>query len=101
MTKDKLERDLSEGKAHEGPGNMVGTQADSAAAMHPEQQRNRPVAGYVSEFEQFLNQFKAANPEIEEDQRRGWYIWWDHKAATIDKETRRKETVAVKPYPYE
>lgn len=57
-------------------------------------------AGYVSEFEQFINAYKAAHPDVEEDQRRGWYIWWDHKAEPSEKAQGRKDTVPVKPYPY-
>jgi len=35
--------------------------------------------GYVSEFTQFMNQYLAKHPEVVEDQKRGWGIFWDRK----------------------
>jgi hypothetical protein len=67
-------------------------------SKHP---RARPAQGYVSEFEHYLNQYKAEHPDVEEDQRRGWYIWWDHKAEPSAREVRRKDTIPVRPYPYD
>lgn len=56
--------------------------------------------GFVSEFEQFLGGYKAAHPDVEADQLRGWHIWWDRQVEAGEQEMRRKDTVPVKPYPY-
>ena len=68
-----------------------------------ETKRHRPGApgGYVSEFEQFLDNYIAQHPEVEEDQMRGWYIWWDHKQDIAERAKERRDSVAVKPYSYE
>lgn len=34
---------------------------------------------YVSEYTAFINGFLGQHPEVKEDQRRGWLIYWDHK----------------------
>ena len=66
----------------------------------PEQYR--PMAGgYVSEFEQFLNGFLAEHPEVEQDRRRGWYIWWDHRIDLDELDKQRTDTVPKKSYHYE
>lgn len=56
--------------------------------------------GYVSEYERFLNVFVAGHPEVRTDQKRGWYIWWDHQIDTKDVTPRRDE-VPVKSYQYD
>jgi hypothetical protein len=57
--------------------------------------------GYVSEFEQFINAFMAQHPEVEEDRKRAWYIWWDHRVDLKDLEKQHDDAVPVKPYQYE
>jgi hypothetical protein len=57
-------------------------------------------SGYVSEFEQFLDCFLSEHPEVAEDQRRAWYIWWDHPIDLKDLE-KPKDEVPAKPYQYE
>ena len=57
--------------------------------------------GYVSEFDQFLNSYLKQHPEVEEDQMRGWYIWWDRRLNLDELEKERKDTVPAKPYQYE
>jgi hypothetical protein len=57
--------------------------------------------GYVSEFDQFINDFMVHHPEVEEDQKRGWYIWWDHRVDLTDLEKQQEDAVPVKPYQYE
>lgn len=57
--------------------------------------------GYVSEFDQFINDFLVHHPEVEEDQKRAWYIWWDHRVDLKDLEKQQEDTVPVKPYQYE
>jgi hypothetical protein len=56
--------------------------------------------GYVSEFEQFIDRFKASHPEVEDEQQLGWSIWWDRDVDTVSWELGQK-TVPVKPYSYE
>jgi hypothetical protein len=58
-------------------------------------------SGYVSEFEQFLNSFRAGHPNMERDQQRGWYIWWDHRVDLAELERERKDSVPLPPYSYE
>lgn len=57
--------------------------------------------GYVSEFEQFIDAFKSSHPEVEADQKRGWYIWWDHKIDLKDLEKQHNDAVPVKSYQYD
>lgn len=56
--------------------------------------------GYVSEFEQFLNRYSAEHPGMEEDQLRGWYIWWDHRVDFDELSKLQADTVPYKPYFY-
>jgi len=56
--------------------------------------------GYVSEFEQFLKQFKAAHPEVDEDQQHGLSIWWNKGVETGNQDVRHKDTIPVKGYKY-
>ncbi len=65
------------------------------------QERSRPGSGYVSDFEQFMQGFLDQHPEVEEDRRKGWYIWWDHRLDLADLDTLHANEVPVKPYPYE
>jgi hypothetical protein len=55
---------------------------------------------YVSEFEQFLNQYKEEHPQVEADQRRGWKIWWDHRQDLDAADRQKKDSVQTKPYYY-
>ena len=57
--------------------------------------------GYVSEFDQFLDGFLRTHPEVEADQKRGWYIWWDHRLDLDELEKQHKDEVPAKPYQYE
>lgn len=58
---------------------------------------NKPA--YVSEFDEFINGFLADHPEVEEDRRRGWYIWWDHRLDLDEVDKLSKDEVAVKRPP--
>ncbi|QYF96151.1 DUF3460 family protein [Massilia sp. PAMC28688] len=59
----------------------------------------RPQAfAYVSDFEQFMEDFLARHPEVEEDQRRGWYIWWDRPTDRNGLAHLRESEVPFKPY---
>lgn len=65
-------------------------------------ERYRPFGGgYVSDFEQFMQGFLASHPEVEEDQRDGWYIWWDHRVDLDELDQQRRDEVPDKPYHYE
>ena len=65
-------------------------------------QHYRPFAGgYVSEAEQFLQEFLRQHPEVDEDRRRGWNIWWDHRVDLDELQKQRADSVPVKPYHYE
>ncbi|MES2320124.1 MAG: DUF3460 family protein [Pseudomonadota bacterium] len=64
--------------------------------------RYRPFAGgYVSEFEQFMDNFIATHPEAERNRRRGWGIWWDHRVDLDELDKQHADEVPVKPYHYE
>lgn len=62
--------------------------------------RTAKYRGYVSEFDQFLGAFMKQHPEVEPDQRRGWYIWWDHTLDLAEIEKAREDSVDTKPYYY-
>ncbi len=56
------------------------------------------MAGYVSEFTQFLREMKASNPNVEEGQKKGRSLLWDK---VIDREAQHRfEEVAVPQQPY-
>lgn len=38
----------------------------------------RVDGAYVSEFEQFLNSYKAAHPHVDDDQTKGRALLWDN-----------------------
>jgi hypothetical protein len=54
--------------------------------------------GYVSEFSSFLDGFKATHPEVVEDQRRGWYIYWDRRVDFAELEHTLKDNLPYTPY---
>ncbi|MDQ1920566.1 DUF3460 family protein [Massilia pseudoviolaceinigra] len=62
---------------------------------------HRPGGAYVSEFEEFMHGFLAQHPEVEEDRRRGWDIWWDHRVDLDELDKQRENELRVKPYVYE
>lgn len=49
---------------------------------------------YVSEFTSFIEGFLDQHPEVVEDQRRGWLIWWDHK---IDMQAQEEAAMEREP----
>ena len=60
------------------------------------------MAGYVSEFTQFITELKAAKPQLEAEQRKGRAIWWDKDAIDLEQARRwRDAKVPQKPYPYQ
>ncbi len=64
----------------------------SSTGMRP----NSPA--YVSDFEKFMGDFMRSHPEVEPDQKRGWYIWWDHHVDPDQLEQQRQDSVPFKPY---
>jgi len=54
----------------------------------------------VSEFEQFMEKFMGEHPEVVEDQRKGWYIFWDHKVDLNALKKATEDSVPVKGYYY-
>ena len=64
--------------------------------MHHEPEQYRPFhGGYVSEFSQFLDGFLAEHPEVVEDRRRGWRIWWERH---VDQESLARERTDSLPF---
>ncbi len=64
--------------------------------------RYRPGhSGYVSEFTEFIDQFIEQNPEVVKNQRRGWYIFWDHNVDLSELERAKKDSIPPTPYYYE
>ena len=57
--------------------------------------------GYVSDFEAFIDQFKRQHPHVEQEQRRGWDIWWDHRPLPEELAVRRADAVPVRGYQYQ
>lgn len=69
--------------------------------MSAKQQGYRPGhAGYVSEFERFMGQFLAQHPEVVQDQCKGWYIFWNHKADLEELKKAEQSSVPMKGYEY-
>ncbi|GGY95726.1 DUF3460 family protein [Pseudoduganella plicata] len=58
------------------------------------------MKNYVSEFEAFLEGYKETHPNVEEDQRRGWKIWWDHRLDLDAVDRQKKDSVPPNPYYY-
>ncbi len=58
-------------------------------------------AGYVSEFEQFMDRYRARHPNVAEDQQTGWYLLWDHRLDLDELDKQREASVPVKGYQYE
>ena len=65
-------------------------------------EKYRPARkAYVSEFDQFMGDFLARHPEVEEDRKRGWNIWWDHRVDLDELDKQRENELPVKPYRYD
>ncbi|MBL8311931.1 MAG: DUF3460 family protein [Burkholderiales bacterium] len=59
------------------------------------------MAGYVSEFTQFITELKAARPHLEADQRAGRSLLWDKKPLDVRERAEQDAArVPQKPYPY-
>jgi hypothetical protein len=69
--------------------------------MKAQQPYHTGHAGYVSEFEQFLNGYVTEHPKVPAEQERGWYQLWD-KHVDFDELARScKDSVPVRSYYYE
>lgn len=74
---------------------------EEGANMSTKQQEYRVGhAGYVSEFEQFMDKFLGQHPEVVQDQRNGWYIFWNHKADLEELKKADESNVPMKGYEY-
>lgn len=62
--------------------------------------KNVHHTGYVSEFTQFIDGYLQQHPEVVEDQRRGWYIFWDHWPSQPDAQENVKDHLPMKGYEY-
>ncbi|XLZ71097.1 DUF3460 family protein [Massilia sp. SR12] len=58
------------------------------------------VNAYVSEFECFFGELLREHPELVEDQRKGWNIWWDHKVDLEAERAARTDAVPTQAYYY-
>lgn len=45
----------------------------------PPASQGKQDTGYVSEFTDFMTHFLKEHPEEEKEQRKGWFLYWDHK----------------------
>ncbi len=61
----------------------------------------RYASTYVSEFEQFMEEFLRQRPAVAEQRQRRWYVWWDHRVDLDELDKQRADSVPVKPYHYE
>lgn len=57
--------------------------------------------GYVSEFEQFLNGYIDSHPEVLEDRKRGWLIWWERKPDLREMKLVQADSVPRGTYYYD
>jgi hypothetical protein len=70
--------------------------------MRTHSPRYRPMgAGYVSEFDQFMDDYLARRPAVAEQRQRRWYVWWDHVVDLDELARQRQDSVPVKPYHYD
>ena len=53
---------------------------------------------YVSDFERFMQDYLHQHPQVVEDQRDGWAIWWDHRVDLDEMDRQRESEVPFKPY---
>lgn len=69
--------------------------------MKHKAEQYRPFAGgYVSDFERYLNGYLQQHPDVEDDQKRGWYIWWDHRYDPDLLDMAKRNEVPAKGYKY-
>ncbi|RSZ60211.1 DUF3460 family protein [Massilia atriviolacea] len=65
-------------------------------------EKYRPARkAYVSEFDQFMQDYLARHPEVEQDRRRGWDIWWDRRVDLDELDKQREDALPARPYAYD
>ena len=57
--------------------------------------------GYVSDFTRFIDGYLQAHPEVRENRRRGWRIYWERPADFRELERTMADRVPEPPYHYE
>ena len=55
---------------------------------------------YVSDFAHFMDDFLDHHPEVVDDQRRGWSIYWNHELDINEQEKAGQDAVPVGAYYY-
>ncbi|MES2536501.1 MAG: DUF3460 family protein [Pseudomonadota bacterium] len=58
----------------------------------------RQKSGYVSEFEQFMGHFLEDHPDVLDNQRRGWNIFWDRKVDLDELKKAEEDSVPMKDF---
>ncbi|WP_426114470.1 DUF3460 family protein [Massilia sp. PWRC2] len=58
------------------------------------------TAPYVSDFEQFIDQYMEANPAVVAARQRGWQQWWDRRVELADLAVPLADVVPVRGYAY-
>ncbi|MEO6145860.1 MAG: DUF3460 family protein [Sulfuriferula sp.] len=48
-------------------------------------------SGYISDFTLFMNHYLAVHPEVVEDQKRGWNMFWNRKVDLAALEKARED----------
>jgi hypothetical protein len=61
----------------------------------------KPNRRYTSEFTDFMNDFLAGHPEVVEDRKLGWRIWWERKVDLKELERERYDAVPRHAYQYD
>jgi len=56
---------------------------------------------YQSEFTQFMNDFLAKNPQVDNERRELRLTWWDRKLDLEDLRRWNESKVPQKPYVYQ
>ena len=56
---------------------------------------------YESEFTRFLRELKKERPQLEEEQRKGRAIWWDHPQDSEVQQRNKVSRVPQQPYVYQ
>lgn len=55
-------------------------------------------SGYVSEFTRFIDQYLLEHPEVVEDQREGWNIFWNRHVDFAEQKQAEEDAVPDDTY---
>jgi hypothetical protein len=69
-------------------------------AMKPEQPYRWRHAGYVSDFDSFMQGYLERRPAVEKDQQHGWYLLWDKHVDQGEIAAAQRDNVPIKSYSY-